>query len=129
MPDAPGVTAPAPPQPQPAQPQPARTTAPQAERTLVTSYEKSLSDLIRRHEKYPDRARRQGWEGTAVVGLALAPDGKVMEISILESSGREVLDDAALDMVRRASPLPRAPEGLRGKERLVRVPIVFKLHS
>ena len=28
---------------------------PSAERTLTTSYEKSLSDLIKRHEKYPDK--------------------------------------------------------------------------
>lgn len=126
-PEAPQVAAPVP--PAPVQQAPAQKAAPEAERTLVSSYEKSLSDLIRRHEKYPDRARRQGWEGTAVVGLALSADGKVMDISILESSGRDILDDAALNMVRRASPLPRAPEGLRGKERLVRVPIVFKLHS
>jgi protein TonB len=102
---------------------------PAPERGLVNSYEKSLSELIRRHEKYPDRARRQGWQGTAVVGLSLSADGKVTDISIIESSGRNILDEAALTMVRRASPLPRAPEGLRGKERTVRVPIVFKLQD
>lgn len=100
---------------------------PSAERTLTNSYEKSLSDLIKRHERYPDRARRQHWEGTVVVALSLSADGKVTNISVVESSGREILDEAALEMVRRASPLPRAPEGLRGKERSVRVPIAFKL--
>jgi protein TonB len=126
--EAPQVAAPPPPQP-PAQPVAVPKAAVEAERTLVSSYEKSLSDLIKRHEKYPERAMRQRWEGTAVVGLSLSPDGKVMDVAIVESSGREILDDAALNMVRRASPLPRAPEGLRGKERLVRVPIVFKLQS
>ena len=119
---APAVVAPAP-------PVQAARTEPAAERTLTSSYEKSLADLIKRQETYPDRARRQGWQGTAVVGLSLSAEGKVMDISIIESSGRDILDEAALNMVRRASPLPRAPEGLRGTERTVRVPIVFKLQN
>lgn len=122
---SPQVAVQAPPPP----PAPARQAEPAAERGLVMTYEKSLSDLIKRQEKYPPRAKREGWQGTAVVGLSLSADGKVAEISLLESSGRDVLDQAALEMVRRASPLPRAPEGLRGKERLVRVPIVFKLQD
>lgn len=106
---------------------PAAKVDPTAERSMASSYEKSLSDLIKRQEKYPDRARRQHWQGTVVVSLSLSAEGKVTDISVFESSGREILDQAALDMVRRASPLPRAPEGLRGKERSVRVPIAFKL--
>jgi len=106
---------------------PAAKADPAAERTLSTSYEKSLSDLIKRNEKYPERARRQHWQGTVIVVLSLSAEGKVMDITIAESSGRDILDEAALEMVRRASPLPRAPEGLRGKERAVRVPIAFKL--
>lgn len=120
---------PPPPVAAPATPVQEARVEPAPERGLVNSYEKSLSDLIRRHEKYPDRARRQGWQGTAVVGLSLSADGKVTDISIIESSGRNILDEAALTMVRRASPLPRAPEGLRGKQRTVRVPIVFKLQD
>jgi len=106
---------------------PAAAADPVAERTLSTSYEKSLSDLIKRNERYPDRARRQHWQGTVIVALSLSVEGKVKDISVAQSSGRDILDDAALEMVRRASPLPRAPEGLRGKERTVRVPIAFKL--
>lgn len=102
---------------------------PAAERNMVATYEKNLSDLIKRHEKYPPRAKREGWQGTAIVGLSLSADGKVVDIKLLESSGREILDEAAVDMVRKALPLPRAPEGLRGKERLVRLPIAFKLQD
>ncbi len=128
-PDVPQVAAPTP--PAPVQLAPAREVAPapEAEQALVANYEQSLSALIRRHEKYPDRARRQGWEGTAVVGLSLSADGKVRDIAVVESSGREILDDAAVQMVRRAAPLPRAPEPLRGRERMVRIPIVFKLDT
>jgi protein TonB len=117
------VTAPAPPPPA------ARVDEGEAaaEKTLTAGYEHTLSDLIRRHQVYPERAQRNRWQGTTVVRVALDAEGRVESISILESSGREILDDAALNMVRKASPLPRAPEGLRGRARNVRVPIAFRL--
>jgi protein TonB len=98
-----------------------------AEKTLTAGYEHTLSELIRRHQAYPERAIRNRWQGTTVVRVSLDDEGRVASISVLESSGREILDDAALNMVRKASPLPRAPEGLRGRARNVRVPIAFRL--
>lgn len=119
------VAVPAPPQPvaPKAQPESVRELA------LVQKYKDSISGLIRSHENYPIVAKRRGWEGTTVVGLTLALDGSVKGISVIESSGRDILDEAALTMVRKAAPLPRAPEELRGQERMVRVPIVFKLQQ
>jgi periplasmic protein TonB len=139
----PTVQPPAPPvvaatvQPPPAvaAPTPVHPVAPKAqpesvrELALVQKYKDSISTLIRNHENYPLVAKRRGWEGTTVVGLTLALDGTVKSISVIESSGRDILDEAALTMVRQAAPLPRAPEELRGQERMVRVPIVFKLQK
>ena len=139
----PTVQPPAPPvvaatvQPPPAvaAPTPVQPVAPKAqpesvrELALVQKYKDSISTLIRNHENYPLVAKRRGWEGTTVVGLTLALDGTVKSISVIESSGRDILDEAALTMVRKAAPLPRAPEELRGQERMVRVPIVFKLQK
>ena len=139
----PTVQPPAPPvvaatvQPPPAvaAPIPVQPVAPKAqpesvrELALVQKYKDSISTLIRNHENYPLVAKRRGWEGTTVVGLTLALDGTVKSISVIESSGRDILDEAALTMVRKAAPLPRAPEELRGQERMVRVPIVFKLQK
>lgn len=48
---------------------------------------------------------------------------------ILRSSGFEVLDNQALEMVQQAAPLPQPPEALRGREFTVMVPIVFKLND
>jgi protein TonB len=61
--------------------------------------------------------------------LQIAPDGKVTSITLGRSSGRPILDEEALNMVRKASPLPPAPQNLRGRELTVTVPIVFKLQS
>jgi periplasmic protein TonB len=113
------------PQPQPSAP---RIDAAHENRSLVT-YGQSISKEIKRYQKYPPAAQRRGWEGTAEVLLQLAADGKVTGITLGKSSGHAILDQEALDMVRRASPLPQAPPDLRGRALGVSVPIVFRLQN
>jgi protein TonB len=61
--------------------------------------------------------------------LQIAADAKVTSITLGKTSGRPVLDEEALNMVRRAMPLPQAPPNLRGREVTVTVPVVFKLQE
>jgi protein TonB len=124
------VAAPVPP---PAPPQPValkkEASVPSGEPRLLLIYGQSISKEIKRYQKYPPLAQRRGWEGTAEVHLRIAADGKVTNITLGKSSGRSILDEEALNMVRRASPLPQAPQNLRGRELTVTVPIVFKLQE
>ena len=99
------------------------------ENRLLTTYGQSLSKEIKRQQKYPPHAQRRGWEGTAEVLLRISVEGKVTSVTLGKSSGRAILDDEALEMVRRASPLPQAPPDLRGSSRVVTVPIAFKLQN
>lgn len=131
---APAVARPAPP-PAPVTAQPA-VVAPQPkavdesrDRALIARYEQIISARIKQFEDYPPVAKRRHWEGTTVVQLRLGADGKVTDISIVETSGHEILDEAAVNMIRKASPLPAPPEGLRGREQTVLVPIKFRLDS
>jgi len=121
------------PVPPPAPPQPValknEPSVPTVEPHLLQIYGQSISKEIKRYQKYPPLAQRRGWEGTAEVLLQIATDGKVTIITLGKSSGRSVLDEEALNMVRRASPLPQAPQNLRGRELTVTVPIVFKLQE
>lgn len=96
---------------------------------LLQIYGQSISKEIKRYQKYPPVALRRGWEGTAEVQLQIAADGKVTSVTLGKSSGRSVLDEEALNMVRKASPLPQAPQNLRGRQLTVTVPIVFKLQE
>ena len=120
------VPPPAPPQPVALKKEP---TGPVMEPRLLMIYGQSISREIKRYQKYPPLAQRRGWEGTAEVHLQIAADGKVTSITLGRSSGRSILDEEALNMVRRASPLPEAPQNLRGRELTVTVPIVFKLQE
>ncbi len=125
----PVIATPAPPaavpQPQP----PASKIAEATENRLLLTYGQSISKEIKRYQKYPPPAQRRGWQGTAEVLLQIAADGTVTGITLGKSSGYAILDDEALEMVRRASPLPKAPADLRGRALVVTVPIVFRLQS
>ena len=60
---------------------------------------------------YPQEARRGGIYGNLRMLVALRSDGSIREITVLESSGNSVLDDAAIRIVRMAAPFaPFPPE-------------------
>jgi protein TonB len=50
--------------------------------------------------EYPRLARRRGWQGTVLVEVEVTTDGHVSQCHIKQSSGRQVLDEAALSAVR-----------------------------
>lgn len=82
-----------------------------------------LSEIMRRLERakrYPKVARRMGIEGKATVRFKLKPNGKVDSVEVVGSSGSDILDQASLETVQRAVPLPY-------KEGWLRVVIVFKI--
>lgn len=53
---------------------------------------------------YPDEARRQQIHGSLRLRVSIRHDGSLHEVQILESSGQQVLDQAALRIVRLAAP-------------------------
>lgn len=60
---------------------------------------------IRAHRHYPELARRRGIEGTVGIAFHVAPDGEVSDLAVRHSAD-PALDQAALDAVRKAAPLP-----------------------
>jgi protein TonB len=61
---------------------------------------------------YPDEARRQKLSGSLILDVALNPDGSINQITIRSSSGRKILDDAAVRIVMLASPFAPFPENI-----------------
>lgn len=49
---------------------------------------------------YPKVALRMGWEGSCLCAIVLDAEGKVTSVEILESSGYDVLDEAATKAIR-----------------------------
>ncbi|CAN1485410.1 TonB Periplasmic protein TonB, links inner and outer membranes [Methylophilaceae bacterium] len=93
----------------------------------LESYSSLLTNAIAKYKQYPKIAQMRGWQGTVIVDLEIDIKGAVISVKIKKSSTYEVLDNEALEMIKKASPFPAPPESLRGKNFNVLVPISFKL--
>jgi periplasmic protein TonB len=119
----PVFTAPLPP------PEPPIPTGPtQADLDAARSrYGSLLAREIAKHKLYPRVAQMRGWQGEAIVDLKLDGSGNVLSSTIETSSGFEVLDKQALEMVKKASPFPKPPDILSLNTFNILVPVSFKL--
>lgn len=90
-------------------------------------YEGKVQARLRRAQRYPREARPRKLEGTATVGFTVVRSGAVTGIRLLRSSGHDILDTAALDVVRRAAPMPPIPDDVGRPEIRFTVPIRFTL--
>jgi protein TonB len=81
---------------------------------------------FRTEPEYPRLAVRRGYQGTTLLRVRILRDGSVAAVEIRESSGFQILDDAARDAVRtwRFSPALAAGSPVAS---WVLVPITFKL--
>ena len=62
---------------------------------------------------YPEQARRRKLYGSLRLMVAILPDGSLSEVTMLETSGHQILDDAAIRIVRLAAPFAPFPDDLR----------------
>jgi protein TonB len=93
----------------------------------VSSYQALVLAHLQRHRVYPPAARERGITGVATVRFALASNGAVISAGLARSSGESILDGAAVDLVRRASPFPPFPAGLSRARLDFAAPIRFDL--
>lgn len=82
-----------------------------------------ISDLMKKHLKYPYLARRMGWEGQLVMSFVITPSGDIREIKVEKSTGYEILDKAAIETLLNISKYIPVPE----VEVRVKLPVTFKL--
>lgn len=78
--------------------------------------------------EYPEQAVERGWEGTVILNVHVLGNGKPSSVEIKTSSGRKVLDTAAIQTVKRWSFVP-AKQGETAIDSWVEVPIDFKLSN
>lgn len=77
---------------------------------------------------YPEAAMERGWEGTVVLSVHVLGNGKSDNVELKQSSGRKILDTAAIQTVKRWSFVP-ARQGDLAIDSWVEVPIDFKLSN
>jgi protein TonB len=126
----PAPATPAPSQPTTAKAAPAKPAAPRATQNAA------ISDAPVRVTNpnyagacpisYPERARKRNQEGTVVVHALIGPDGKPIEVTVAQSSGHPLLDEAAQEAIANCAFVPQKVGG-RSVRAIVEIPIPFKL--
>ncbi len=70
---------------------------------------------------YPEEARQRKIYGKPRLLIALWPNGTIKDIRVLESSGHKLLDDAAVRIVRLASPFLPFPQEVREERDILEI--------
>lgn len=67
-----------------------------------------------KHKKYPRAAQRRNQTGSPVVSFRVDRGGNVLGVRLVRSSGHDALDEEALALFWRATPLPALPPEIPG---------------
>ena len=86
----------------------------------------ALLSRIERLKGYPYIARANRWEGLVILEAVINHEGVLVDLKIAESSGHSVLDQDAMEVIRKSCPL-QLKHSLGKSEMTVRVPISYKL--
>ena len=85
---------------------------------------------------YPRRAIQREREGKVELLVSVDENGRLLEVSVDNSSGYDILDTAASKAVRKAAPFPELTLAAReefltddGTSYIMAIPITFKLYN
>jgi protein TonB len=91
-----------------------------------------LADSIWRRisaiQRYPFQARLNHWEGRVIVRAVIRHDGHLEHLAVHETSGHPVLDEEALELIRRVCPL-HMKRALGRQQVAVLVPVNYRLND
>jgi protein TonB len=82
---------------------------------LYASYMRAWVAKVERvgNMNYPEEARQRNLEGSLVLSVDVLADGSIEHVRIMRSSGFELLDEAAVRIVRLAAPYAELPPEVR----------------
>jgi periplasmic protein TonB len=78
---------------------------------------------LQKFKRYPSAAH--GKSGTVLVRFVLNRAGEVTDSTVTKSSGNDVLDREAMEILRRASPFPAFPTAKPGAQDIYTAPVSF----
>jgi protein TonB len=106
----------------------ARPSVDAADETMLRrQYRIDLVSAAKNYMRYPPQARERGWEGRVEIRLIIGASGAIKSAVVKTSSRYQVLDDQALDMIKKGQSRLQIPPALRGREFSVDIPVTFEL--
>jgi periplasmic protein TonB len=104
-------------------------TLPAWDGATLQQYRTGLITFAKQFKRYPAQAMERGWEGRVEIRITVRPTGAVDSARVKTPSGYQILDDQALDMVKRALARTPVPPALLGREFSVDIPVIFELQG
>ena len=89
--------------------------------------EAQLHTSLAHHFDYPYIARLRGWEGRVLLAFIVQASGDLNDIRIVRSSGFTLLDDSAVDSLKKVQRLPEAVAWLQGRDMEMQLPVIYRL--
>jgi len=91
------------------------------------SYFGQLMSWLNRHKHYPPQLKKKKTQGVVVVRFTIDRQGLLLDSTIKTSSGHPRLDEAALQMLADASPMPEIPEAMDRERLTLVIPVEYSL--
>jgi protein TonB len=91
------------------------------------TYFSSLMAWLNTHKNYPKLAKKNKEQGIVKLKFTVTREGDISNASIHNSSGYQSLDQAAMQMLRAASPVPPIPNDLGRSTLTLVIPIEYSL--
>ncbi len=111
------------PPPPPSPPPPKKQIDPQE----IAEFQKIIYRRIEAAKDYPPEAKLRGIEGRVKLSFIVRRDGSPANINVVSSSQQRILDDAAIETVKKAGPYLPFPKSVEADALRVSVEIVYKL--
>jgi periplasmic protein TonB len=112
---------------EPARVAPAAGQSSERVKRLEASWQKALVSHLNRFKRYPGAARARGSQGSVLVEFTIDRSGNVVASRVLRHSGSSFLDEEAISVLQRASPLPSPPAEITGELFPLTLPIQFRI--
>jgi TonB family protein len=96
---------------------------------LRRGFHKKIWKKVAKAKYYPRMARKRGFEGEPIVTFTLGSKGELINLKLIEVSSYKILNEAALETIRRGTPYPSIPEPLGKKSISFNLPISYVLEE
>lgn len=91
------------------------------------SYFAELMAWLNQHKDYPPELKKEKQQGVVVLTFSINQSGEITTAKIKTSSGFPQLDQAALNMLAQANPVPPIPEAMGRDRLLLTIPVEYSL--
>jgi TonB family protein len=96
---------------------------------LRRGFHRKIWQRVAHVKYYPRMARKRGFEGEPIVAFTLSSNGELIDLKLIAFSSHKILDEAALETIRRGTPYPSIPKHLKKNSISFNLPISYILNE